>query len=82
MAKSARERLLAQEMYNDRSFPLITEELVAAVEVAAVATERARLRALVEGLDSAVLTIEGTGQIGYPSLVNRAAVLALLDEQR
>jgi hypothetical protein len=42
---SPRARLLGMEQYNSRSFHLITEEAIEAVEAAAVATERARLRA-------------------------------------
>jgi len=50
MPGSARERLIGMEQYNSRSFHLITEEAIEAVEAEAVAAERARLRALVEGV--------------------------------
>ena len=45
---TARERLLAQEAYNSRSFPLITEEALAEVEREAVAATLAELRIAVE----------------------------------
>ena len=47
---SARDRLLQQETYNSRSFPLITEELIAAVEREAEARALARVAETVREL--------------------------------
>ena len=78
MPGSARERLIGMEQYNSRSFHLITEEAIEAVEAEAVAAERARLRALVEGLPG-YLDPRYSGQYEVKGLLLRTAVLAELE---
>jgi hypothetical protein len=78
---TARERLLAQEAYNSRSFPLITEEALAEVEREAVAATLAELRTTVE----AALNELGVPGEGYPAPVANAvdilrAALDLIDK--
>ena len=81
---SPRARLLAQEAYNARSFPLITVEVIDAIEAAAVAEERARLRTapIRAAISNAYYEARNRGEsMEIAADMASAAVLALLDEQ-
>lgn len=57
-----------------------TIEAIGRGEAAIRKDERARIRAAVEALESAVLTLEFGEQIAYPRLIDRVTVLAILGE--
>jgi len=83
MPGSARERLLKRARTADDEMemvrPIILEELDA-VEAEAVAAERARLRALVEGLRVLMREMFGkSDDLTITDLIDRAAVLAALE---
>lgn len=74
MLTKAGQRLLEREIFNSRSFAIVRESDIAAIEAEAIATERARIREAVEGLPGLVVA----KYYSEPDRIERAAVLALL----